>query len=126
MGISSDSMDVVRDCLFAFYFNSLRDSSVISIESFNFTFTSTSLTCLLLVVKGPSASSVELVRYTKHGHETSPLDIWERLMAMRGEHVRFFEIPGDSVVLLPQFLDSALQRILVRFSLNAPRSGKYS
>lgn len=104
----------------------LCESSVLSVEAANVTFTATTITSRLSIVKGRAASTVDLLRFTKDGDAPSPMNLWEKWASMRGDHVRFFALPEESVKWQAQLLNMVLHQALERLPINVPTGAKYS
>lgn len=129
LGMSSYVPQTVRDCaacVFAFCFNGVRDSSVMSIRSSNVSLTRLSMRARLSVVKGKVASGVSSVEYHRVGTITSPLDLFLRWDSLRGDHVRYFALSGDQVQWRPGCLDASLQRVLRKLDIRAPLHYKFT
>jgi len=129
LGMRSATTSVVRDaamCVFAYCFNGLRESSVASLESRHVHLSPEEMKVRLTVVKGREASLVPLANYTRLGELSSPLDLWLRWAGCRGEHPRFFALPGERMSWSSGSLTRALGNCLHQLGVTPPAEGKYT
>lgn len=122
-------LPTIRDAavvLFAYCLNGLRDSSVLSIKTFDVNLDNEKIIARLSVVKGKQASRQQLVRYDRLGDLPSPVDLWLRWHSCRTEHSRFFALGTDPVSSRPKTLTDALVSCLQPVEATAPPGGKYT
>lgn len=123
LGMQSTSSMEVRDCcacVFAYCFNGLRESSVMSLLESQVTLTDDQVVARLSVVKGRQASREQLVSYDRISTLASPLDLLARWASIRRPHFRFFALPGEPVEWTKGSLTTGLQRVLKNLNLQPP------
>ena len=130
MGMSTPVLATLRDCtavVFAYCFNGLRESSVMTLLTSKVSFLPGSMSCRLSYWKGRQVSKEPLVQYSRIAPEiSSPVDLFHRWSASRGIHERFFALHGDPVPYQKESLTRALTRCLEKLDVLAPPDGKYT
>lgn len=130
LGMQTSDMLMLRDCaafIFSYCLNGLRDSSTMSIEASKVNFSRGSQSCRLSYWKGRKAISKPLVSYSRISEEvSSPLDVFLRWKDMRGNHRRFFGLPGKPDEYQKESLSRALQRCLAALEIVPPPGEKYT
>ena len=76
--------------------------------------------------KGRGASKEHLIAYHRVSEISSPLDLIERWKLKREPHARFFGMPGEPELQVPQSLSRCLERVCALLSITPPPHGKYS
>ena len=84
------------------------------------------VTASLSMVKGQSASEVALISYDRPSDLPSAYDLWDRWHLVRGTHVRFLALPGETNETSRKSLNDALKRCLRLLSLPPPAQGKFT
>lgn len=129
MGMATSLAQTVRDCavcVFAFCFNGLLDSSVMSIQTKDVQSDHMRIRTRLSIVKGKRASREQFVEYYRVGALTSPLDLLLRWENMRASHPLYLSLSIETQKWRPGTLDAALGRVLRRLNITAPTGCKYS
>lgn len=129
LGIESDDIRVVRDCtacVFAFCFNGLLESSVMSILFEDVVVAADEILARLSVVKGRSASRQFLVVYHRLATISSPFDLFRKWVEIYGTHSLLFSIVGEPTEWVRGSLDQALRRVLQLLHVCPPDQGSYS
>lgn len=129
-GMQTGDPSKLRDAamvMFAYCFNGLRESSVLTLRADNVELQGDQMMARLSFVKGQIASHVPLVRYHRMVQALpSPVDLWLRWKNARGRHRCFFGLQGERDRLPEQALTLALQRCLQAVGVKAPVGGKYT
>ena len=100
LGLHTTQLAVLRDCaacVFAYAFNGLRDSSIMTILADKVFFRQSSMFARVSMVKGRAASKEQLVSYHRNGALQSPVDLIERWKRKRLHHPRFFALDEEAV-----------------------------
>ena len=129
LGMTTESLPTLRDCavcVFAFCFNGLRESSVLSMQTAGVRIDEPVMSARLCVVKGRQASKEQLVAYHRLSSFSSPLDLLHRWNQARGRHARFFALPGEATDWPRQGMTDACKRVLEALGLCPPAGGKYT
>lgn len=128
LGMSSDDRDTVRECaacVFAFCFNGLRESTVMSVLCQNVTLTDDGIHVRVSMCKGREASHEQLLGYHRTGDMTSPIDVIRRWMTIRATLEGFlFTRAGEEHI--GGELSRAMQRVLALVGAEAPPNAKYT
>jgi hypothetical protein len=126
LGMVAVAPSVVRDAamvVFAYIFSGLRDSSVVSLATSDVELTDSSVRARLSYVKGRPASQELPVEYI--GGADSPLALIRRWADLRGQHIRFFALPSETIHWRPAFLSAGLSRCLASVGHRAPTGCHY-
>lgn len=129
LGMQSASAIEVRNffaCTFAYFFNGLRESSVISLRTLDVSLDEKVVTARLSIVKGRSTSREQLVSYHRWASLTSPLDLLHRWKQVRGMRRRFFAIVGELLDWISGSVHDALTSVLARLDVQAPAQRKFT
>lgn len=115
------SMLVLSYCL-----NGLRESSVLSLQTANVALSTESISARISIVKGKMASEVAPVSYARLSSFALTIDLWPRWSSIRGQHERWFGLPGESREWSSGVLTQAMARCLSRLGVVAPSGGKHT
>lgn len=112
-GMRTSSKQDLRDAaavVFAYYFNRLRERSVMSLQATKVWVKGTSLFARFHIWKGRSASNEQLLACHRLSGATSPMDILTKWKTTRPlyVHVRFFALPSEPVEWQPSSLTDCL------------------
>lgn len=92
------TMSVLQDfsvCVVSYCFNSLHESSVLSLEKGALVIEDEKMTARQSMVKGKAGSRFPLVAYHRRGDMASPIDFIQHWKTVQGRHLRFLGLSGE-------------------------------